>query len=129
MEDCLAAALADVDDHTVVLEAFVACGVADEVEHALGLVRRKLTDLSEGGDVPLGNDEQMRVSARVDVTDGDEAVSLAHVIALADEIAEEAVVRQRESPPPRRPRRARARARPRVHRRATASSRRRSRDR
>ena len=75
----------------------------------------------------LGNDEQMRVGARVDVRDRDEAVALPDVVALRIELAEEAVRRHRRSPPPRRRRHARARARQPEpsRRRATANSRRR----
>ena len=81
MEDGLTGALTDVDQHAVVLEARLACGVRDELEHPLRLVRRKLADLAEGRDVPLGQDEQMRVGARVDVADRDEAVALRNVVA------------------------------------------------
>jgi hypothetical protein len=100
VEDRLPAALADVDDDAVVLEPFATRGVGDEIQHLLGLVRGELRDLTEARDVPLGDHEQVDVGARVDVADRDEAVGRRDVIALAVELAEEAVVRQRGSPPP-----------------------------
>ena len=100
VEDRLAAALADVDDDAVVLETGVARGVPDEVEHPLRFVGWKLADLAERRHMALGDHEQVRVGARVDVADRDEAVRLTDVIALAHEVAEETVVRQRGSPPP-----------------------------
>ena len=51
---------ADVDDHTVVVEPAPARGLGDELEHPLRLVGRKLADLPERLDVPLGDDEQVR---------------------------------------------------------------------
>jgi hypothetical protein len=47
----------------------------------------------------LGEDEEVRLRLGVDVADGDEAVALRDVVALPRELAEEAVVRQRGSPP------------------------------
>jgi hypothetical protein len=47
----------------------------------------------------------VRVGPRVDVADRNEAVGLRDVVALLYELAEEAVLRQRGSPPPKRPRR------------------------
>jgi hypothetical protein len=105
MEDRLAAALADVHEDAVVLEAGLVGGLCDEVQHPLRLVRRELVDLAEGRDVPLGQNEQVRVGPRVDVADRNEAVGLRNVLALLYELAEEAVLRQRGSPPPKRPRR------------------------
>src|SRR5215472_4909700 len=102
VEDRLPSTLADVDDDAVVLEPLLAGGVADEVEHPLRLLGRKLADLAERRNVPLGDDEEVRVGTRVDVADRDEAVALAQVVALAEELAEQAIVRQRGSPPPRR---------------------------
>jgi hypothetical protein len=49
--------------------------------------------------VALRDDEQVRLRLGVDVADRDEAVRLRDVLALADERAEKAVVRQRGSPP------------------------------
>jgi hypothetical protein len=49
--------------------------------------------------VALGENEQVRLGLRVDVADRDEAVAGMDVVAGADELAEEAVVRQRGSPP------------------------------
>ena len=100
MEDRLPAAGADVDDHAVVLEACLASGVGDELEHPLRLLGRELADLAEGRHMPLRNHEQVRLGARVDVRDRDEAVSAAHVVTLAVEPAEEAVRRHRRSLPP-----------------------------
>jgi hypothetical protein len=65
----------------------------------LGLVGRKPTHVAERVDVALGEDQQVRLRLRVDVADGDEAVALPDVVALADEGAEEAVLRQRARPP------------------------------
>ena len=105
VEDRLATALAHVHEDAVVLEAGLAGGLGDELEHPLHLVGRELADLAEGRDVPLGQDEQVRVGPRVDVADRDEAVALRNVVAFPYELAEEAVLRQRGSPPPRPPRR------------------------
>ena len=105
VEDRLAPTLAHVHDHPIVVEAGLAGGFRHEVQHPLGLVGRELADLAEGGDVPLRQNEQVRVGPRVDVTDGDEAVGLRNMVALLDELAEETVLRQRGSPPPISPRR------------------------
>jgi hypothetical protein len=99
VEDRLAAARADVDDHPVVLQTRLACGVGDEVQHAARLLGRELADLAERVDVPLRQDEQMRLRLRVDVADRDEPAPGVDVVALADEPAEEAVVTQRARPP------------------------------
>ena len=87
-------------DDAIVLEPDLASGVRDELEHPLRLFRRKLADVAERLDVALGDDEQMRVGARVDVGDRDEAVSLTDVVALCVQLAEETVRRHRRSPPP-----------------------------
>jgi hypothetical protein len=42
----------------------------------------------------------VRLRFGIDVADGDDALGGVDVLALAEEVAEEAVVRQRESPPP-----------------------------
>lgn len=105
MEDRLPAALAHVHDDPVILEAGLSRGLGDEVQHPLGLFRRKLADLPEARNVALGQDEQVRVRCGVDVADRDEPVGLRNVVAFLDELAEEAVLRQRGSPPPKRPRR------------------------
>ena len=57
VEDRLPAALADVDDDAVVVEALSARGVGDEVEHPPSFVFRKLADLTEARHVPFGKDE------------------------------------------------------------------------
>src|SRR5712692_11730030 len=100
MEDRLAAALADVDDDAVVVEAFVASRFGDERKHSLRLIRRELLNVAERLDVTLRDDEQMRVRLRVDIADRHETRAGAHVLALPVEPAEETVVRQRGSPPP-----------------------------
>jgi hypothetical protein len=100
VEDRLPRTRADVDEHAVVGEARVARGLSDEVEHPLGLLGGKLGDVAEALDVTLRQDEQMGLGLRVDVANCDEAVRLRDVVALADEPAEEAVLRQRRSPPP-----------------------------
>jgi hypothetical protein len=99
VEDGLPTARADVHDDPVILEPRLARGVRHELEHPLRLVGRELANVAKRVDVPLGNDEQMRVRARVDVRDRDEAVRLPDVVALGIEVAEEAIVRQRRSPP------------------------------
>jgi hypothetical protein len=102
MEDRLAAPGTDVHEHAVVLEPGVAGGLGDEVEHALHLVGRELGDVAERVDVSLRDDEQMRLGLRVDVADRDQALGLGDVLALARELAEEAVglriARQRAPP-------------------------------
>jgi hypothetical protein len=100
VEDRLPAPFADVDDDAVVLEARLARGLRDELEHSLCLLGRELADLAEAGDVPLRKNEQMGVGARIDVVQCDESFGRVDVVALADERAEQAVVRQREFPPP-----------------------------
>jgi hypothetical protein len=102
MEDRLPRPRARVHDDTVIGQAFARCDFGDELEHPLRLLGRVLRDLVEARDVPLGQDEQVRVGLRVDVADRDEAVGRRDVIALAVEVAEEAAVdglRQRGSPP------------------------------
>ena len=101
VEDRLSAPRPDVDEHAVVLEPGVAGGLGDEFEHALRLFGRELGHVSERVHVALREDEEVRLRLRIDVADCDEPVPFVDVIALADELAEEAVVvRQRESPPP-----------------------------
>jgi hypothetical protein len=50
--------------------------------------------------VTLGQHEQVRVRPRIDVADRDEAVGRGDVVPVGDEAAEQAVLRQRGSPPP-----------------------------
>jgi hypothetical protein len=45
--------------------------------------------------VSFRDDEQVRLGLRVDVANRDEAVGLGDVLAFAEELAEEAIVRQR----------------------------------
>ena len=75
VKDRLSAALADIDEDAVVLEARLLGCLGHEVEHALRLVRRELTDVAKRGDVTLRQHEQVRVGAGVDVPDRDEAVA------------------------------------------------------
>jgi len=100
MEHRLARPRPRVDHQTVVAQAFACGDVRQEVEHPLRLVGRERADVVEAVDVPLGDDEQMRVRLWVDVADGDEAVRGGDVVAFAVEPAEETVVRQLGSPPP-----------------------------
>jgi hypothetical protein len=99
VEDGLAAAGADVDDEAVVGQARLVGDLGDELEHPLRLVGRELADIPERVHVPLGQDEQVRLGLRVDVADRDEAVADRDMVTVADELAEEAIVRQRGSPP------------------------------
>jgi hypothetical protein len=98
VEHRLPRALAHVDDHAVVVEPRLACGVGDELEHSLRVLGRELVDLAKARDVPFGQDEQVRLRLRCDVADRDEPVGGVDVIAIADERAEQAVLRQRGSP-------------------------------
>src|SRR5690348_13715304 len=92
MENRLARRRAHVDGDTVIRQPLACSDVGDELEHPLRLLRRKLADLAERVDVPLGQDEQVDRRLRLDVADGDKAVGRGHVVALAVELAEEAVV-------------------------------------
>jgi hypothetical protein len=100
VEDRLAAARTDVHEHAVVLETDLARSLRDEVEHPLGLLGRERADVPERVDVALRQNEEMRLGLGVDVADGNEAVGLRDVVAFAREAAEEAILRQRGSPPP-----------------------------
>jgi hypothetical protein len=95
----LAGARTGVDDDTVIVQPFACRHLGDEVEHPLVLVGAELGDVVEAVDVVLGDDEQVRRRLRVDVADGDEALGRGDVLALPVERAEEAIVRQRGSPP------------------------------
>jgi hypothetical protein len=99
MEDRLAAAGTDVHQNAVILEADLARGLRDEVEHPLGLLGRELGDVLERVNMALRQDEEMGLGLGVDVADGNEAVGLRDVVALSREAAEEAILRQRGSPP------------------------------
>ena len=99
MEDGLAGAGADVDHHPIVLEPGLPSRLRDELQHSLRFVGWEPPDLAEGVDVALGQHEQVRLGARVDVMDRDEPVGGVDVLALADEPTEEAILRQRGCPP------------------------------
>ena len=100
MEDRLPGTLACVDDDTVIGQPFARSDIRDEIQHPLVLIGRKLADLVEAGDMPLGQNEEMNPRLRIDIADRDEAVDRRDVLAFAVELAEEAVVRQRGFPPP-----------------------------
>lgn len=82
-------------EYAIVVELRGLRRVSDEAEHPTGLLLRKLADLLEGVDVPLGQDEQVRLGHRLDVADRDEAVSGQHVVAVGDQPAEEAALTRR----------------------------------
>ena len=50
--------------------------------------------------MPFGQNEEMNPGLRIEIADRNEALGLRDVLALAVELAEEAVVNQRGSPPP-----------------------------
>jgi hypothetical protein len=95
MEDRLPGSLADVHHHAIVLEPGHPGGLGHELEHPLRLLGWKLRDLAEARDVSLREHEQVRLRLRRDISDRDEAVRGMNVLALADELAEEAILRQR----------------------------------
>src|SRR5690242_21180752 len=78
MEHGLARRRAHVDGDTVIRQPLACSDVGDELEHPLRLLRRKLADLAERVDVPLGQDEQVDRRLRLDVADGDKAVGHGH---------------------------------------------------
>jgi len=83
MEDRLPCALACVDDDTVIGQPLARSDIRNEVEHPLVLVGRKLSDLVEAGDVPLGQNEEMNSRLRIDISDRNEALGLRNMLALA----------------------------------------------
>jgi hypothetical protein len=91
MEDGLAGACTHVHDHTVIVETRSCCRLGDEVEHALGLVRRKLADLTKRVNVTLGDDEEVRGSTRRDVPDCDHTGRRGDMVAIREKRAEETV--------------------------------------
>src|SRR3954464_11443696 len=99
MEDRLPCCRADVDGHTVIRQALARSYLRQKLEHPLRFVGRKLTDVAERADVPLGKDEEVNRRLRVDVADRDKAVGRRDVVALAVEPAEEAVVVHAASTP------------------------------
>src|SRR5436190_24322002 len=100
MEDRLARPRADVDENAIVGEAPLLGGLRDEVEHSFRFVGRELGNVAEAVHVALRQDEQMRLGLRIDVPNRNETVRSRDVITLAEEAAEEAVLRQRRFPPP-----------------------------
>src|SRR4051812_19125832 len=99
MEDRLPCCRADVDGHTVIRQALARSYLRQKLEHPLRFVGRKLTDVAERVDVPLGEDEEMNRRLRLDVADRDEAIGSRDVVAFAIERAEEAVVVHAASSP------------------------------
>ena len=99
MEDGLPGAGPYVDHDLVVLEARGASRVGHEDEHPSSLLGWELADVAERLDMPLRDHEQMCIRLWVDVANCDEAVRREDVLAFSVELAEEAVVRQRGSPP------------------------------
>jgi hypothetical protein len=99
VEDGLARSRADVDDDLVVVEARRASGLGDEDEHSLRFFGRELADVAEGLGVALGDHEEVRLRLGIDVTQGDEPFSCVDVVSRPVELTEEAVLRQRRSPP------------------------------
>ena len=100
VEHRLAGARPDVDHDPVVLDTCDLRGLGDKLEHPFRLVGRKSADVTKGVHMTLRQHEEVRVGLRVDVADRDEPVTCVDVVALTDEVAEEAVgVRQRGSPP------------------------------
>ncbi len=98
MEDRLPRARPDVHEHAVVIEPRPARRLGHEPEQPLRLLAREGADVPERVEVALRQYEQVRVGPRIDVADGDEAVSFRDVVALPGETAEEAIVRQRRAP-------------------------------
>ena len=80
----------DVDDHAVVLAAFGCSNLGDEPQHSTGLFIRKGADFAERIDVSCGQDEQVSLRSRRDITNCHEAIRLVHVIAIGDKPTEQA---------------------------------------
>jgi hypothetical protein len=91
VEDGLPRPGPDVHHDPIVLETGDLRRLGDELEHRSGLVRREGADVAKGVNVALREHEEMSVSLRVDVADGDESVTCMDVVAVADEGAEETV--------------------------------------
>ena len=100
MKDRLPRTLPHVDHDPVILEADVARGLGDELEHPFCLAGRKRRHLPEGIDVAFGEHEQVSICLWTDVANSHEPVRTADVVAFTHEAAEEAIVRQRRSPRP-----------------------------
>jgi hypothetical protein len=99
VEDGLPASLSDAHEEPVIGQTRGAGRLGDELQHPLRLVRRQLADLLERGSVTVRDDQKMSVGARVDVANREEAVGSRDVIAFGRQPAEDAILRQRESPP------------------------------
>lgn len=91
VEDRLTSTGTNVDDHSVVLESGFARRLGNELEHALRLVSRELSNVSERIDMTLRKHEQMHLGLRIDVAYRDEAIGSMNVITLLYECAEETV--------------------------------------
>src|SRR5450759_5718098 len=96
MEDRLTGARPDRAEHAVVLEAEREGRLGDELEHPSHFLGRKLTDLAEGVDMPLGHDQDVYLRLGIYVFEGGEAIGPADVGAAAHQLAEEAVVRSHD---------------------------------
>jgi hypothetical protein len=95
MEDRLARPRTDVDENAIVGEARLLGRLRDEVEHSFRFVGWELCNVVEAVHVALRQDEQVGLGLRIDVPNRNETVRSRDVITLADEAAEEAVLRQR----------------------------------
>jgi hypothetical protein len=94
---------ANVDDHPVVLEPSRRSRAGNKPEHPFGFVPVERVDLAKRCDVMLGNDEQVNRGFRGDVSNGKEPVGALDNVSrklAAHDLAEDALLRQRRSPPP-----------------------------
>lgn len=95
VEDALPRTGTCVEDQAVVTSQTFGIGNRPrQQDHILELVRCNLRQFARVGDMPLGDDENVRRCLRVDVTEGEAELGLAHDVRLdvsGDERAEEAV--------------------------------------
>ena len=91
---------ADVHDHTVVVQPHAYGGLGYETEHTRRFLVRECGDVAHRVDVPLGQNEQVRLGGGGNVPDRNEAFPCVNVLTLGDEAAEEAIRLQRRAPPP-----------------------------
>ena len=102
MKHGLPSARADVHDDLVVGQPGAFRRLGDELEHALRLVGVELGDVTERVDVMLRQHEQVHGRLRVDVLDRNKAFVRVDVVAVAVQVAEEAVLMRRgQGSPPR----------------------------